>query len=150
MNYMSSNGQQYTLHQIRIEQPHMSIPEGADLSDIGYWPIETTTPPTPGANEIIVPGEPEEYEPGKWRETWVTQAAPFMPLTPRQIRLALTQIGQRTAVEAAVAAGDQDLQDWWEFSLDYQRTHPLVIAMIDGLGITAEEADELWRVGATL
>lgn len=128
----------------------MSIPDGADLSDIGYWPIEATTPPTPGPNEIIVPGEPEEYEPARWRETWVTQPAPFIPLTPRQIRLALTQAGQRAAVEAAVSAGDQDLKDWWEFSLDYQRQHPLVIAMISSLGLSEAEADGLWRLSATL
>lgn len=76
------------------------------------------------------------------------------PLTPSQIRLALTAAGLRVAVEAAVAAavaaGDSDLDDYWRHSPVFHRCHPLVATMIAALGVTDEQADELWRAGALL
>ena len=70
--------------------------------------------------------------------------------TPRQIRQVLTAVGLRAAVEAAVAAGSQDLRDWWEFSTVIERTHPEVIAMGAALGQTPEQLDQLFVTGATL
>jgi len=76
--------------------------------------------------------------------------APIPPLTPRQIRMALTRIGLRTTVEAAVAAGDQDLKDWWEWSQTFERLHPAVVSMGDALSQSAEQLDALWALGAIL
>jgi hypothetical protein len=75
---------------------------------------------------------------------------PIQPISPRQIRMALTRAGLRTYVEAAVASGDQDLKDWWEFSTSFERLNPQVIAMGEALGKTAEELDGLWLLGASL
>ena len=61
----------YSLAEIRIAYPTMSIPDGADLSDIGYARIETVVRPDVGNGQRATPGAPEEYEPGKWRETWI-------------------------------------------------------------------------------
>lgn len=79
-------------------------------------------------------------------------AAPVVinPLSPRQIRQALTRAGLRTQVETVVAAGDQDLKDWWEFATSFERSHPMVVAMGQQLGQTAQQMDELWALGATL
>lgn len=79
-------------------------------------------------------------------------AAPIVhpSLTPRQIRQALTRAGLRTEVEAAVAAGSQDLRDWWEFSTSFERMHPEVIGMQKALSVTDESLDLLWALGATL
>lgn len=71
-------------------------------------------------------------------------------ISARQIRLALNQAGLRDAVEAAVAAGDRDLRDWWEYSIDVHRDHPMVEGMIQALGITAAQADALWDLGRGL
>ena len=71
-------------------------------------------------------------------------------ITPRQIRQALTRLNLRSAVEAAVAAGDQDLKDWWEFSSTYERNHMQVIAMGAALNKSAEELDALWTLASTL
>jgi hypothetical protein len=81
--------------------------------------------------------------------------APPPPNTPaaisaRQIRLALNSAGLRDVVEAAVAAGTRDLRDWWEFSTEVQRDHPMVMQMITALGVSPAQADDLWRMGATL
>jgi len=80
----------------------------------------------------------------------VPQPAPVAPISPRQIRMALSRAGLRDAVEAAVAAGDQDLKDWWEFSTSYERLNPQVVAMGEALGQTDEQLDQLWALGATL
>lgn len=74
----------------------------------------------------------------------------FAPLTPRQIRQALTIAGLRTSVEAAIAAGDQNTKDWWEFSLTIERNHPMVEGMATALGQTSAQVDALFTLGVTL
>ncbi len=76
--------------------------------------------------------------------------APLPSISPRQIRQALTRAGLREAVEAAVASGDQDLKDWWEFSTSYDRLNPQVVGMGLALGQTDEQLDALWVLGITL
>lgn len=71
-------------------------------------------------------------------------------VTPRQIRLALNQIGLRQTVEQAVAAGSQDLKDWWEYALDIERNNALVVGMAQQLGITEQQLDDLFKLAATL
>lgn len=71
-------------------------------------------------------------------------------ISPRQIRQALTRKGLRAAVEAAVAAGDQDIKDWWEFSTVCERNNEHVISMATALGVTDAQLDDLWTLGATL
>lgn len=71
-------------------------------------------------------------------------------VTPRQIRLALTAAGLRTTVEQAVAAGNQDLKDWWEYALDIERNNALIVSMSEQLGMTSEQVDDLFKLAATL
>jgi len=68
---------QYSLPQIRKAHPQVSIPEGADLTDLGYYLIETVEPPTVTVNQRLTQGEPEEYAPGHWRETWIVTDIPL-------------------------------------------------------------------------
>jgi hypothetical protein len=72
------------------------------------------------------------------------------PVTPRQIRMALTRAGLRTTVEAAVAAGDQDLKDWYEYSNEFNRDNPLVAQMATAIGQTPAQIDALWELAAGL
>ena len=78
------------------------------------------------------------------------QPAPIAPISPRQIRQVLTKTGLRAAVEGAVAAGDQDLKDWWEFSTTFERLNPQVVAMGAALGQSDAHLDSLWALGASL
>lgn len=71
-------------------------------------------------------------------------------VSPRQIRQALTAANLRAQVEAAVSAGDQDLKDWWEFATQFERNHPMVIGMADGLGVTEQQLDDLFLLAGTL
>ena len=72
------------------------------------------------------------------------------PVSPRQIRQALTRVDLRAAVEAAIAAGDQDGKDWWEFATQFERPHPKVIDMGHALGQTDAQLDALWELAASL
>lgn len=72
------------------------------------------------------------------------------PISPRQIRQALTRAGLRAAVAAAVAAGDQDLKDWYEFSTAFERNNAQVTAMGIALNVSESALDDLWALGATL
>lgn len=76
--------------------------------------------------------------------------APVTQISPRQIRMALTQMNLRSAVEAAVAAGSQDTKDWYEFSTYFDRNHPQVTAMAQTLNVTDAQLDALWKLGSTL
>lgn len=71
-------------------------------------------------------------------------------VSPRQIRMALTQTGLRAAVEAAVAAGSQDLKDWWGYSTQFERSNPQVAAMATALSVPDAQIDALWLLAATL
>ena len=53
-------------------------------------------------------------------------------------------------VEAAVAAGDQDLKDWYEFSTAFERLNPQVVAMGEALSVSPASLDDLWTLGASL
>lgn len=72
------------------------------------------------------------------------------PVSPRQIRMALSRQGLRSGVETAVAAGDQDLKDWWDYSTVFDRGHPEVAAMASALQVTDSQVDALWQLASTL
>lgn len=100
-----------------------------------------------------------------WTGTWVSDPDRYAQweyhksipsaVSPRQIRQSMnrTSWGEailRDAVEAAVAAGDRDLKDWWEFSTVVERNNPQVVAMAAALGMDDSALDDLWRLAATL
>ena len=94
-----------------------------------------------------------------WFDNLDAAMAAFAPkpvgVSPRQIRQAMNRVPYaqgtlRDAVEAAVAAGDRDLRDWWEFSTVVERSNPQVAAMATALGMDDAALDDLWRLAATL
>lgn len=72
------------------------------------------------------------------------------PLTPRQVRLVLNANNLRSAVEAAVAASDQNTKDMWEFSSIFLRSDPVLVAMAEQIGITSEQLDQMFIAGSNL
>lgn len=66
-----------------------------------------------------------------------------------QIRLALSDLGLREAVEAAVAASSQEIKDWWAESLRFLKSDPMVQAMAAKLKVTTEQLEALWQLGET-
>lgn len=86
--------------------------------------------------------------------TVIEPANPIPPqpiiVSPRQIRQALTASGLRASVEAAVAAGDQDVKDWWEFATTFESNHPMVVGMATGLGVTEQQLTNLFNLAKSL
>lgn len=76
-------------------------------------------------------------------------------VSPRQIRQAMNRTPHgdgtlRDAVEAAVAAGGRDMQDWWAYSTEFERHNPQVGAVASALGVNAAQVDALWALAGSL
>lgn len=86
--------------------------------------------------------------------TWPEPPAPPVrvpeSVSPRQIRQALTRAGLRASVEAAVAAGDQDTKDWYEFATAFERSNPVVAVLGAALNVSDAQLDELWILADSL
>lgn len=60
------------LWEIRAAHPQVSIPDGADLTDLGYAPLlDTDPPPTPDWH-LVEPGAPVQIA-GGWHTTWTVR-----------------------------------------------------------------------------
>jgi len=135
MKYSPSKNGFYSL-----DYPEANLPSDAfDISDDLYFSLLAAQ--EAGKQIQAVNGQPVAVD---------RIITPIMQISPRQIRMALTQLGLRNDVEAAVAAGDQDTKDWYEFSTYFDRHHPQVLAMAQALGVDDQELDALWELGGTL
>ena len=141
---------------IRKSHPNMSLPDGVDLTDLGYALLEPVARPEPGEGEIVRKGDPEEYEAGKWRETWIVEAAPPPPVPQAvsrlQARLALIQIGKWEITKAYFEEPERTAEEiaFFEDSTVYRRDNPVMIAAAAYVGVTEEQLDDLFRLAATL
>ena len=68
------------------------------------------------------------------------KASVHQTITPRQLRLQLLAIELLDEVEALCSA-DRAMSIWFEYSLDFQRTHPMIEAMSVQLGLTQDDMD---------
>ena len=80
-----------------------------------------------------------KYENGELIEPIVPIEVPTM-LTPRQLRLQLLSATLLDEVEALCSA-DRAMSIWFEYSLDFQRSHPMIEAMAVQLGLTQDDMD---------
>lgn len=78
-----------------------------------------------------------------------SEAIPTNIVNNVQIRLALSQTGLRDAVENAVSASSQSVKDWYNHSLRFSRTDPMVLAVAQALGVTSAQLDSLWALAKT-
>ena len=66
-------------------------------------------------------------------------------ITPVQARLVMNHQGLRSQVEALINQVDnQDIKDYWEYSLVIERNHPVLNDMTTQLGMTDEQVDALF------
>lgn len=64
-------------------------------------------------------------------------------ITPRQCRLQLLSLGLLDEVETMCSA-NREMQIWFEYSLDFQRSHEMVAAMGTQLGMTESDMDNFF------
>jgi hypothetical protein len=83
----------------------------------------------------------------------VVQAVQFV--TPRQMRIALVMSGiSLDTVEAAIDSLPEPNKTvariTWEYSVEFQRNNPLLVAMAPALGLTSTQIDNLFALASTL
>lgn len=81
---------------------------------------------------------------------YVPEVEPPIIVSRRQIKQALTRANLRAQVEAAVAAGDQDLKDWWNEANQFEENHPTVIGMSQSLGVSGADLHDLFVLAKSL
>ena len=111
----TKDGNNYLTHSdIRASMPHMSLPVTLSdelLTELGFEYTADTI-------ENPIP----------------------QTITPRQFRLQLLALGLLDEVEA-MANTDKATQIWFEYSLDFQRNHEMLIASATALGLSDESMD---------
>jgi hypothetical protein len=122
---------------------------------------ESETPPAEGAwqaEQIAEVWWEEIHQTGKGKKYLKYLAeiindgrVPSWIVSPRQLRLALNRLGLRTLIENAVAnSNNQDLKDYWEYSVYVDRFHPLVDQLASQLGLTSKQVDDLFELAESL
>ena len=151
MNYINSSGQVAAIQAIRELHPNMSIPDGADLTDIGYAKIyPPVVIPEVGPNQVLVSMTPELVD-GIWREVFAVEAAPvFVPqqVTMRQARLELLSRRLLDDVGAMIEAAGREVQIEWEYASTVDRADLIVADIQQQWGLTDAEIDDLFREAA--
>lgn len=99
---------------------------------------------------VVGTGEVVEADTIQWPEPPAPPVVVPQSVSPRQIRQALTRAGLRASVEAAVAAGDQDTKDWYEFATFFERSNPVVAALGAALNVSDAQLDDLWTLADSL
>lgn len=149
--------QLYSQEDFLCDHPNISLTcdlaelPAEDLARLGLFRIQYVSPPACDPAEEALMTNPVLKD-GVWSTGWLVRKKPLVlpPVTPRQIRQALTRLGLRDQVEAAVAAADRDVHDWWEFSASFERSHPQVLQVADQLGQSSDQIDALWLLAADL
>lgn len=76
-------------------------------------------------------------------------------VTPRQMRIALVMSGiSLDAIEAVIESLPEPTKTvtrvTWEYSVEFQRSNPLLNAMAPALGLTKTQVDSLFALASTL
>jgi hypothetical protein len=74
---------------------------------------------------------------------------------PAQIRIALRRIGVTSGqiyalISALPAEAQDDARDLWDYATVIRRDHALIATLAAGLGLSAEQVDDVFRAAATI
>jgi hypothetical protein len=170
MAYIFAPTQEYplTVAQIKAAFPNTSFPQAAALRDAafaerGYHFVKDAQAPTyDPATHRLVPQVAPTLVNGEWvlgvdvvpltQEELAANLASWREsatCTPRQMRLALLDIGLLDDVEAIVAASPRAVRLEWEYSVLLERKNPQWDALGAGIGKTPEDIDNVFRLALT-
>ncbi len=164
MSYINTTTLAYPISDKEIASQHPdTVPTPLD----GYaWVFPTPSPTYDSLRESVIEVAPVLTIKDTWEQQWnVIDLSPEQiaanieakriaaipaAVSPRQIRQALTRVNLRSAVEDAIASGDQDIKDWYEFATTFERNNEHVIEMAELLSITERQLDDLFTLAGTL
>ena len=143
------------IRQIRQAHPNMSIPDNADLDALGYAKIEPAgAKPDITDDQIIRQStDPEEYEPGKWRWTWVVEDKPVpQSVTALQGLLALDAAGLSGQYEAWAKDPARTFAEraFIDRAQHWERNDQTLVAAATALGLGDAQIDALFETAAQL
>ena len=153
MNYINQDGTQMSIDTVRALHPNMSIPDGANLDDIGFAQIlPAIDMPVPGPEQMLVSAPPQLVD-GVWHEVFTLAdiPPPEVPqtITRAQGKIALIMSGRWPAVLAHVEAiADPTAKAMVEVALhdtlNWERASPTVAQVAEVLNMTSGELDQLF------
>lgn len=151
MNYIeTSTAQRLAIHAIRAAHPSMSIPDGADLTELGYVQLTETPPPALQPGEYLTAG-PAQQVGGEWHATWVVNPPP-VPVSVSKLQAieALAQAGYLDTVEAIMSAPEtpEKMKRAWKHANDFLRDSATVAALAGALGLDDKALDALFVTAA--
>lgn len=135
----------------------VSMREGSDLSELGWYPLKETDQPVYDESTHKLTSEPV-FVNNEWVRQWNVVALSAEELAARvpsvvemaQARLALLNSGLLDTVESNLASMSQSAQIEWEYRTTVRRDNALVAAMKAQLGWTDEQLDNLFIAAAQL
>ena len=128
------------LHKIRLANPNISIPDNADLTELGYIKIEETEMPIQEGFYAV------EVEPVNYKQTW--ELVPIVEEIPQsvtrlQAKLALLDMGMLDAVEVLLN-NDRRAKIYWEDAVTLERQNPTLLGMASNLNLSEQDLDNLF------
>lgn len=151
MRYFKNN-QIVNIYELRELHPNVSMNDGNDLSHLGYRPLIETEPPVKEGYYAVegVPSGNIQTQNLVKEEVVVNNAT---QITIRQVREVLIDEGLLDNVQTFINNIPDELLkkkliNYWEYSQDFDRNHPMMLQLIELLQISDEDADELF-IGAS-
>lgn len=132
-------------------------PVPSEFKDIEFWdevdetsPYDATTQTLDGTETLTCNVQTKTVTVvrgirAKTQEELEAERKALVPsqITPRQCRLQLLSLGLLDEVEASLAT-DKAMSIWFEYSLDFQRNHEMIIAMASQLGMSDVDMDNFF------
>jgi hypothetical protein len=121
----------------------------AELEAIGVFRVEPAVPPNENA---VVLGYSFSRVEGKVSQLLQLEFkdAPEVRVSPRQLRLAMNQMGLRDQIEDWVAAQPRDIRDSWQYSTEFYASHPFVQGAKVALGKSDTELVALFAAASMI
>ncbi|WP_454650677.1 hypothetical protein [Bradyrhizobium liaoningense] len=139
-----ATGQSFTFGDVQHGWQVIELWPDQDLAAIGIFKV---SPATVAAGEEIVSASVERVD-GVVKQVVITQPA-VLKASARQLRLAMNATGLRDDIEEYVASQSRDVQDSWQWTTEFESTHPFVVGAAEQLNKSPEELRALFLLAQT-
>lgn len=117
----------------------------SELKTLNLYRVERVTVP---ADKVLNGYSFERYSGGVRMVLDLGDAV--LKASARQLRLAMNQLGLRDGIEEYVASQDRDVQDSWQWTTEFESTHPFVVGAAEQLNKSAEDLKALFLLAQSL
>ena len=144
MNYINTKTNEYPVYEVHIKARNKGFDDYAMVYNAEVPQYDKTTQMCVELPPTLVDGtyfrtytiiDKSEIQIANERKASVPSQ-----ITPRQCRLQLLSLGLLDEVEA-LCVTDKAMSIWFEYSLDFQRSHDMIVAMAAQLGMSDEQMD---------